>query len=63
VQGLRLTVTARVVRSSVSHFAEVDGGEKRTVYRTGLEFTGLTEDMAQLISGYIDRLRTADLNP
>jgi len=62
VEGCRLTVTVRVARSSVSHFTAVEGGEKRTVYRTGLEFTGLTESMAQQISGYIDRLRAADLN-
>ena len=63
VEDRRITVTTRVARSSVSHFTELDGGEKRTVYRSGLEFTGLTETVAQQISGYIDRLRTADLNP
>ena len=61
VEDRRITVIARVARSSVSHFTEVDGGEKRTVYRTGLEFTRLTENMAQQISGFIDRLRAADL--
>ena len=62
VEDRRITVTAQVARSSVSHFTEVDGDEKRTVYRTGLQFTGLTENMAQQILGYIDRLRAADLN-
>ena len=36
-------------------------GREATVYRTGLEFTRLTENMAQQISGFIDRLRAADL--
>ena len=62
VEGRRLTVTARVVRSSVSHFTAAEGGEQRTVYRTGLEFAGLTETQAQQIAGYIDRLQAADGN-
>jgi len=60
--GRRIAVSTRAVRSCVSRFAPLAGGEKQTVYHTGLEFTGLTEDMVKLISGYIERLRSSGLN-
>ena len=60
--GRRITVSTRAVRSCVSRFASLAGGEKQTVYHTGLQFTGLTEGVVKLISGYIERLRSSDLN-
>lgn len=63
VDGLHLKVMARAVRSFVSHFITVAGGEQQIVYHTGMEFTALTDDTVALVSAYIDHLRAADLAP
>lgn len=61
VEGLHVGLTGRTVRSFVSHRIPVAGGEQQIMYRTGLEFTGLTEDTAQLISAYVTRVRRSEL--
>jgi hypothetical protein len=63
VDGLHLKVTAWAVRSFVSHFVPVPGGEQQIVFRTGMEFTDVTEDTAKRISAYIDRQRASDYGP
>jgi len=61
--GLDRKVTARAVRSFVSHCVPVPGGEQQIVFRTGMEFTDVTEDTAKWISAYIDRQRASDSGP
>ena len=57
VQGVEVEVLARAVRSFVSRVAPVAGGEGQIVFRTGLEFVELKENMAKTLSAYIDDLR------
>jgi c-di-GMP-binding flagellar brake protein YcgR len=63
VDGLHLKVTARAVRSSVSHFVPIAGGERQLVYHTGMEFIDVTDETAKRISAYINRQRTSDVGP
>ena len=60
VQGLHIKVRARAVRSFASHRVRVAGGERQLVYRTGMEFSDLSEDTAKLISAYLDRLHASE---
>jgi hypothetical protein len=61
VEGLYFKVVVRTVRSFVSHFVPVAGGEQQIVYRTGMEFTALTDETAQRISASVHRLRASGL--
>ena len=57
VQGSQVELLGRAIHSSVSQVAPAAGGEGQLVYRTGLEFVGLKESVAQILSTYIDELR------
>ena len=50
----------RVVRSEVQSYEVWPTGKKEHVYRTGLEFLGLSENSQGLISEYINSLRGED---
>lgn len=52
-----ISLRCRVVRSLVYRRAVWPTGEQDHVYRTGLEFLGLSEDSQQLIDEYIEILR------
>ncbi len=56
VDGQRVQVLARAVRAFASHRVTVAGGERKVIYRTGMEFVGVEKGAADLISAYIDRL-------
>ena len=56
VDGQEVQVLARAVREFASHRVTVEGGERRIVYRTGMEFVGLEKGASELISVYVERL-------
>jgi hypothetical protein len=47
---------ARAIRAFASHRVTGATGERRIVYRTGMEFVGVERGAAELMSAYIDRL-------
>jgi hypothetical protein len=57
VQGIQVEFLGRAIHSSVSRVVAAAEGESEIVYRTGLEFVGLKESDAQILSAYIDELR------
>jgi len=57
VDGKEVQVLARAVREFASHRATIEGGERRIVYRTGMEFVGLEKGASDLISAHVERLR------
>jgi hypothetical protein len=62
LEGLDLTVKARVARSFASHYAPVAGGERQLVYRTGVEFTEVTGETTARISAYLGQVRTSEFS-
>ena len=56
-QGIQVELLGRAMHSSVSRVVPAAGGEGQLVYRTGLEFVGLKESVAPILSAYIDELR------
>lgn len=57
IQGLQVEVLAWAVRSFVSHVIPGNGDDGRIVYRTGLEFVALEDEVRRVLSAYIDQLR------
>ncbi len=55
--GREVTLNCRVVRSVVDRTEVQADGEHELVYRTALEFQGLSEDSLWLIDEFIDSLR------
>jgi DNA-binding response OmpR family regulator len=49
-------VLARAIRAFASHRVTLAGGERRIVYRTGMEFVGIEKGVSELIAAYMDRL-------
>jgi hypothetical protein len=60
VNEQEVRLKCRVVRSEVQSYEVWPTGKKEHVYRTGLEFLGLSENSQGLISEYIDLLRGED---
>lgn len=56
VEGQEVQVLARAIRAFAVHRALVAGGERRVVYRTGMEFVGIEKGSAELVSAYIEHL-------
>jgi DNA-binding response OmpR family regulator len=56
VDGQDVQVLARAVRAFASHRVTVAGGERKVVYRTGMEFVGVERGASELISAYVNRL-------
>jgi len=56
VEGKDVQVLARAIREFASHRITLEGGERRIVYRTGMEFVGLEKGASDLISIYVERL-------
>ena len=56
VEGKEVQVLARAIREFASHRVTTPGGERRIVYRTGMEFVGLEKGVSALISAYVERL-------
>ena len=56
VEGGEVQVLARAIREFASHRITMEGGERRIVYRTGMEFIGLEKGPSDLISAYVERL-------
>lgn len=56
VEGKEVQVLARAIRAFATHRVTMEGGERRVVYRTGMEFVGLEEGVSKLISDYVERL-------
>ncbi|MEE8228347.1 MAG: PilZ domain-containing protein [candidate division NC10 bacterium] len=57
VLGREITLNCRVMRSLV-HRPDVEGGgERRLIYRTGLQFLGPSEESLRLIDEYIEFLK------
>ena len=56
VNGRQVQVLARAIRVFASHRVASADGERRVVYRTGMEFVGVEKEAADLISGYVKRL-------
>jgi len=56
VEGQEVQVLARAIRAFASHRVTNATGERRMVYRTGMEFVGVEKGAAELMSAYIDRL-------
>jgi DNA-binding response OmpR family regulator len=56
VEGQEVQVLARAIRAFASHRVTGATGERRIVYRTGMEFVGVERGAAELMSAYIDRL-------
>jgi DNA-binding response OmpR family regulator len=56
VDGQEVQVLARAIRAFAVHRVLVAGGERRVVYRTGMEFVGIEKGSAELVSAYIERL-------
>lgn len=56
VDGQEVQVLARAVRAFASHRVTVAGGERKVVYRTGMEFVGVERGASELISAYVNRL-------
>ena len=61
LQGKRVSVTCRVVRSVVNRVEVQPDGQRVLVYHTGLEFIDASEEMRQAISYYIQS-NTASAN-
>ncbi len=57
VRGTQVELLGRAIHSSVSRVVPATGGEGLIMYRTGLEFVGMKESVAQILSAYIDELR------
>jgi DNA-binding response OmpR family regulator len=49
-------VLGRAIREFASHRVTTAGGERRIVYRTGMEFVGVEKGASELISAYVERL-------
>ena len=60
VDERELRLKCRVVRSDIQHYEVWPTGKKEHVYRTGLEFLGLSKNSQRLISEYIDSLIQED---
>ena len=60
VNEREVRLKCRVVRSEVQSYEVWPTGKKEHVYRTGLEFLGLSENSQGLISEYINSLRGED---
>lgn len=56
VEGKEVQVLARAIRAFATHRITVAGGERRIVYRTGMEFVGVEKGASELISAYVERL-------
>jgi DNA-binding response OmpR family regulator len=56
VEDQEVQVLARAIRAFASHRVTGATGERRIVYRTGMEFVGVERGAAELMSAYIDRL-------
>lgn len=57
ILGREITLNCRVMRSLV-HRPEVEGGgERRLIFRTGLQFLGPSEESLRLIDEYIEFLK------
>ncbi len=56
VEGKEVQVLARAIRAFATHRVTMEGGERRVVYRTGMEFVGLEEGVSKLIADYVERL-------
>lgn len=57
VEGRQVEVLAKAIRAFVTDLVPVGAGEGKVVYRTGVEFVGVENGAADVISFYIDRLR------
>ena len=55
IEGRPVQLLARTIRSSISRVVDVGEGEGQIVYRTGMEFVAGENDIAALVSTYIDR--------
>jgi two-component system OmpR family response regulator len=55
VSGKEVHVLARAVRAFASHRVTVAGGERKVVYRTGMEFVGVEKSAADAIAAYVNR--------
>jgi DNA-binding response OmpR family regulator len=53
IGGTELQVLARAVRAMATHDVTPAGGERRTRYRTGVEFVGLAKADAEAIARYV----------
>jgi DNA-binding response OmpR family regulator len=56
VEGKEVQVLARAVHAFASHRETAAGGERRILYRTGMEFVGVEKGAAELIAAYIESL-------
>jgi hypothetical protein len=56
LQGRRANVHCRVIRSAVHGTALQPGGERALIYHTGVEFLDPSEEMRQVISGYVQSI-------
>jgi hypothetical protein len=54
-EGKEVQVLARAVRVFASHRVTITGGERRTKYRTGMEFVGLEKSASELIAAFLER--------
>jgi len=57
IQGQKVSLKCRVVRSAVHRTEVRTEGERELIFRTGLEFLDAPEDSLRLIAEYIDSLR------
>jgi DNA-binding response OmpR family regulator len=55
VNGQEVHVLARAVRAFASHRVTVAGGERKVVYRTGMEFVGVDKSSGDAIATYVNR--------
>ena len=56
INNREVQVLARAIRVFASHRVASADGERRVVYRTGMEFVGVEKEAADLISAYVDRV-------
>jgi CheY-like chemotaxis protein len=56
IDGQDVHLLARAVRAFASHRVTVAGGERRVVYRTGMEFVGVDKAASDAIGAYVTRL-------
>ncbi len=56
VDGQEVQVLARAVRAFASHRVTIAGGERKVVYRTGMEFVGVEKGASDLIAAYVNKL-------
>jgi DNA-binding response OmpR family regulator len=56
IDGQEVNVLARAVRAFASHRVTVAGGERKVVYRTGMEFVGVDKAASDAIAAFVNRL-------